>query len=63
MLIFEFLEKDLGIVSLQRFIFDFSRKIFLLYSINEMALLDCFYFLRCWAIPVLQLFVSQVVKS
>ena len=35
MLNFEFLEKDLGIVSLQHLAYDFSRKMFLiLYSIN-----------------------------
>ena len=32
---FEFLEKDLGIVSPQQFVYDFSRKTFLmLYSVN-----------------------------
>ena len=35
MLNFNFLEKDLGIVSLPHFVYDFSRKVFLmLYSIN-----------------------------
>ena len=35
MLNFDFLEKGLGIVSLPHFVYDFSRKIFLmLYSIN-----------------------------
>ena len=35
MLNFDFLEKDLGLVSLPHFAYDFSRKMFLmLYSIN-----------------------------
>ena len=49
---FDFLEKGLGIVSRPNFVYDFSRKMFLmLYSINLpsfIALLP-YYFLRYWS--------------
>ena len=49
MLNFNFLEKDLGTVSASHFVNEFSRKILLmLYSIRP-------YFLKYWAICVLQL--------
>ena len=62
---FEFLEKGLGLVSPPHFVCDFSRKMFLmLHAINwPKSLSDCLYFLRYWAICVLQLFVSQIVTS
>ena len=41
MLNFEFLEKDLGIVSLPHFVYGFSRKMFfMLYSINSPNFID-----------------------
>ena len=47
---FDFLEKGLGLVSLPRFVYDFSRKMFLmLYSVtDQISLPDCPYFLRYW---------------
>ena len=65
MLNFDFLEKGLEIAFSPYFVYDFSRKIFLLLnSINgQISLPDCLYFLRYWAICVLQLFVNQVVTS
>ena len=60
----KFLEKGLGKVSPKHFAYDFLRKMFpILYSINvtdQISLFDCFYFLRYWAICVLQLFAFQV---
>ena len=52
------LNKSLGIVSPPHFAYDFSRNYTLL--ANEILLPDCFCFLRYC---VLELFVSQVVKS
>ena len=51
---FDFLEKGLEIASPQDFVYDFSRKMFLmLYSITDyISLSDCLYFLRYWAICV-----------
>ena len=69
MLNFDFLDKDLGRVSPAHFVYDFSTKLFLiLYSVNillthQISLPGCLYFLRYWAICVLQLFVNHVVKS
>ena len=65
MLIFDFFEKGLEIVSQPHFVYDFLRKMFLmLYSNNDqVSLSDCLYFLRCWAIYILQLFANQVVTS
>ena len=60
---FDFLEKGLGIVSPPDFVYDFSRKLFLmLCSIKwPFFLPDCLYFLRYLSICVLQLFSNQVV--
>ena len=62
---FNFPEKDLGLVSPPHFMYDFSRKIFLmLYSItDQISLSDCLYFSRYWAICVLQLLANQAVTS
>ena len=48
MLNFDFLEKGLGIVSLLHFVYDFSRKMFLIYTLLtvQISLPDCLYFLR-----------------
>ena len=45
---FNFLEKDLGIVSVPHFVYDFSRKMFLmLYSLTDsISMPDCLYFFR-----------------
>ena len=53
---FDFLEKGLGIVSLPRFVYDFSRKMFFMYILltDQIPLSDCLYFLRYCAICVLQ---------
>ena len=66
MLIFDFLEKGLGIVSLSLFVYDFSKikkqkKCYTL--VTEQILPDCLYFLINWSICVVQLFVNQVVVS
>ena len=59
---FDFLEKRLGIVPLSHFMYDFSRKMFLmLYSTEQTSLPNCLYFLRYWSICVLRLFVNQIV--
>ena len=64
MLNFEFLEKGLGIVSPPHFVYDFSRKMFLmLYSINRPNFIVRLYFFRYWSICVLQLFFNQAVTS
>ena len=65
MLNLDFSEKGLGTVFPPHFVYDFSRKMFLmLYSItDQISLSDCLYFVRYWAICVLQLFVSQAVTS
>ena len=62
---FNFSEKRLGLVSSPHFVYDFSRKMFLmLHAINwPIALSDCLYFLRYLAICVLQLFVNQAAMS
>ena len=64
MLNFDFLELDLGKVS-PYFAYDFSKKCFSYYSLltDQISLFDCLYFLRSWAICVLQLFISQVMTS
>ena len=57
----DFLENDLEIVSLPHFVYDFSKKMFLmLYSTDQISMCDCLYFLRYWAICVLQLIISQI---
>ena len=65
MLSFEFLEKCLGIVSPPYFVYDFQEKCFSCYILltDQISLSDCLYFLRYWAICVLQWFVNQVVTS
>ena len=54
MLNFDFLGKGVGIVSQPDFVYNFSRKTFLMFfSINDQILLpDCFYFLGYRAIYV-----------
>ena len=54
MLKFDFLEKDLGIVSSPHFVYDFSRKMFFtLCSINWPNFMSgCIYFLRYWAVCI-----------
>ena len=65
MLNFDFLDKDLGIVSVAHFVYDFSTKMFLmLCSINWPNFIAWLpFFLRYWAMRVLQLFVIQAVTS
>ena len=66
MLNFGFLEKGLGIVYPPHFVYDFSRKLFvMLYSVltDQILLPDCLYLLGYWSIRVLQLFFNQVVTS
>ena len=65
MLNFDFLDKGLGIVSLAYFVYDFSTKILLmLHSINWPNFMPgCLYFLKYWAMCVLQLLVIQVCYS
>ena len=65
MLNFDFLEKGVGIVSQPDFVYNFSRKTFLMFfSTNDQILLpDCFYFLGYRAIYVQQFFVNQAVTS
>ena len=65
MLKFDFFEKGLGMFSPLHFVYDISRKMFLVLYIlisEQISLSDCFYFLKFWAMYVLQLFVNQVVK-
>ena len=63
MLNFDFSKKSLGIASSPNYVYDFSRKMLLmLYSLtDQISMSDCLYFLRFWAICVLQLFVDQVM--
>ena len=68
MLDYNFSEKGLGLVSPAHFVYDFSRKLFLvLHSTDlrtdQISLSDYLYFSRYWAICVLQLFVNQAVTS
>ena len=46
----DFLEKGLETVSLLHFVHDFSIKMFSCYTLlnDQIALPDCFYFLRYW---------------
>ena len=62
MLNFEFLDKGLGIVSSAHFVYDFSTKMFLMFytQTGQISLSGCLYFMRYWAISVLQLFVNQL---
>ena len=45
---FDFLEKGLGIVSLANFVYDFSRKMFVMFTLltDHISLPDSLYFLR-----------------
>ena len=65
MLNFDFLDKGLGIVSPAHFVYDFSTKCSSCYILlsDQISLPGCLYFLKYWAIYVLQLFVNQVVRS
>ena len=65
MLNFDFLEKGLRIDFPPYFVFDFSRKMFLMFilSTDQVSLSNCFYFMRYWAKYVFQLFVSQFLIS
>ena len=65
MLKFDFFEKGLGMFSPLHSVYDISRKMFLVLYIlisEQISLSDCFYFLKFWAMYVLQLFVNQGVK-
>ena len=50
MLNFVFLEKSLGTVSPPNFVYGFSKKMFLIYTLltDQISLPDCRYFLRYW---------------
>ena len=63
MLNFNFPEKGLGLDSPPHFVDDFSGKMVLLIFLltDQISLSDYLYFLRYWAICVLQLFVNQAV--
>ena len=65
MLNFDILDKGPGIVSPACFVYDFSKKYSSCYIplTDQMSLPGCLYFLRYWAICVLQLFVTQVATS
>ena len=65
MLNFDFLDKGLGIVSSAHFVYDFSKKCSSCYILltDQVSFPDCLYFLRYWAMCVLQLFVIHVVTS
>ena len=65
MINFEFLDKGLGIVSPAHLGMIVQQKCSLYYIllIDQISLSGCLYFLRYWAICVLQLFVNQVVTS
>ena len=65
MLSFNFSEKGLGLVSPQHFVYDFSRKMFLMLHLatDQNSLSGCLYFSRILAICVLQLFVNKAVRS
>ena len=60
---FEFLEKYLGIVSHRILYMVFQEKCFSCYIFltDQVSFSDCLYFLRYWAISVLQMLVFQVV--
>ena len=65
MLNFNFSEKRLELVSSSHFVFDFSRKILLMYILltDQISLSDCLYFSKYWAIYVLRFFVNHGVTS
>ena len=59
---FDFIEKNLGIVSQLHFVYDFlKKKCFPWYILlsDQISFSDCLYFLRYWATRVLELFVNQ----
>ena len=62
MLNFYFLDKGLRIVSRAHFVYDFSTKMFLVLFLltDQISLPGCLYFMRYWAICVLQLIINQV---
>ena len=53
----------MGLVSPPLFVYDFSRKFCYAVLTDQVSLSDCFYFLRYWAISVLQMFIDQDVTS
>ena len=61
MLNFDVLDKGLRIVSPAHFMYD-SILCYILLT-DQISLHGCLYFLRYWAICVLQFFVNQVVTS
>ena len=61
MLNVDFLDKGLGIVSPAHFVYDFEQKCSLCYIL--LTLPGCLYFVRYWAICILQLFAEQVMTS
>ena len=65
MLNFDFLDKGLEIVFQHILSMIFQQKSSSCYILlnDQISLTGCFYFLRYWAICVLQLFVNQVVTS
>ena len=65
MLNFNFSENGPGLVSPPHSVYDFSRKCFSCYILltDLISLNDCLYYLRFWAICVLQLFVNYAVTS
>ena len=62
---FNFPEKGLGLVFPPHFVYDFSRKMFLLLHLltDQISLSDFLCFWRYWIICVLQLFINQAVMS
>ena len=62
MLNFDFSEKSLGLVSLPHFVHDFQEKCSscCILLTDQISLSDCLYFSRCWAMCVLQLFITIV---
>ena len=63
MLNFKFLEKDLGLVSAPYFVYDFLCFLYYILLTDQISLSDCCYFMRYWAVCVLQVFVNQNVTS
>ena len=65
MLNFSISEKGLGLVSPPHFVYDFSRKMFLMLILlsDQISLSDLLYFSRYWTVYVLQLFVNHVLTS
>ena len=61
----DFLNKGPGIVPPARFAYDFQQKCSSCYVLltDQISLPGCPYFLRYWAISVLQFFVNQAVTS